>query len=523
MFELNNVPEKILDWMLEGISIPDGVEKLRRYGKIKIIKENYDDEEIEDMAAEYLYSGYGPIEILKIIPHNKVSISVDSLEQEIEKTFGLNHFTDGIKFSLDVDDCKKTTEKPYLELNVTKIRKMKMSAERQRKLETTQKEKEDNKFLIQLSVFDKYIIVVDNYELREIRKMKIINTVLDARAMVLQLRTDQTTADYCMHFFRKLFKTYSFRKFYFDKELIDCIKEEKKGLDGKTYEYIGLKQEELDRSSIIEKKTLKKLRNISDALQSSYDFPDETTGKKFKLESDFFNFVYGEDRDKDKEKEKNKERLKLQLTIGHSRLYFRKFASESIIDYVLDKFPSCHPRTLKLCALVIGHLKDEVAVDKKTKAKEFRLNKNLAMWIEKNVKRTEVRLVCRKHNGLHPDDIDPIMPDFIVGLHCNFSDEKVPGTNTKVLYCHDSENSERIAKILFKRLVEYPALRKKKIELEKHGEKGLRVLCAAKAPTVIVEPFFMSTGEGLEWEKKDADGLAEVYTKAVDEISGLMS
>lgn len=514
MFELNNVPEKILDWMLRGISIPGEVKKLRRYGKIKIIKEKYDDEEIEDMAAEYLYSGYGPIEILKIIPQNEVSISVDSLEQDIEKAFGLNHFTDGIKFSLDVDDCKKTTEKPYLELNVTKIRKMKMSAERQRKLETTQKE--DNKFLIQLSVFDKYIIVVDNYELREIRKMKIINTVLDARAMVLQLRTDQTTADYCMHFFRKLFKTYSFRKFYFDKELIDCIKEKEKGLDGKTYEYIGLKQEELDRSSIIEKKTLKKIRSINAALQSSPDFTAETVKFNFELESDLFNFKYNEDED-----EKKEERLKLQLTIGHSRLYFRKFASESIIDYVLDKLPSCHPPTIKLCALVIGHLKDEAVVNKKTKTKEFRLNKNLAMWIEKNVKRTEVRLVCRKHNGLHPDDIDPIMPDFIVGLHCNFSDEKVPGT--KVLYCHNSENSEKIAEILFKRLVEYPALRKKKIELKKHGEKGLRILCATKAPTVIIEPFFMSTGEGLAWEKKDADGLAEIYTEAVDEISGLMS
>jgi hypothetical protein len=319
-----------------------------------------------------------------------------------------------------------------------------------------------------------------------------------------------------MHFFSKIFNTYSFRKFYFDEELIDCIKVDEKGLGGKTYEYIGLKQEkDLDRSSIIERKTLKKIRYIDAALQSSPDFTDETKKCNFELESDFFNFKYSKDED-----EKSEVRLKLQLTIGHSRLYFRKFASESIIDYVLDKFASCYPRTLKLCALVIGHLKDGQAVDKKISAKEFRLNKNLALWIEKNVKKTEVQLVCRKDIDKLPDDIDPFKPDFIVGLHCNFSDETVPGT--KVLYCYGSENSEKIAEILFKRLVKYPALRKKKIELKKHGEKGFQILCETKAPTVIVEPFFMYTSEGLAWEKKDADGLTEVYTDAVDEISEML-
>lgn len=378
MYDLNNVPESVLDLLLEERRVKiqknlngyirmcfkpvweavkdyvDGnvdtfLEMMRKYHKIIVIGEIYSVGEIEKEAAEYLYSGYGPIVLSKFRRDGSDKIihhyTVENLKAVIERRLKLKRYNDVKRFPLKVDGCLIPIKHGCLELQVSKIKKM-----------------NGGKFLIQLSFKDKYLIVIDEqFELDEILRRKVINCVLDTGRLILQVRAGRTWARSCRRFFEELFGLGAFEAIYFDEPLINRIRNE---LEGRTYQYTGSREDEIAAGGILKdlelgemnvgdwrfivEKILKKHGTIPLDIRDSSDFPSELVD--YRLKTDSFHFdcrdeIESVDRKMEKMRLEFMKKARLELTVGHSRLYFRKFAIESVIDYVLDRLLVCLPET----------------------------------------------------------------------------------------------------------------------------------------------------------------------------------
>ncbi len=172
----------------------------------------------------------------------------------------------------------------------------------------------------------------------------------------------------------------------------------------------------------------------------------------------------------------------------------------------------------KLCALVIGHKKHSPgAVNKRKNLSEFDFNEDLAIRIERRVKKVKVQRIYRRTFESLPHDINLLDPDFIVSLHCNAFNGKASGT--EVLYYHRSEKGKKMAEILLRHLVEYLKLPNRGIKPKTAEDRGGYLLRYTKAPCVIAEPFFIDNDDDLARAQEDIDGLALAYARAIEEIA----
>ncbi len=353
MRELNNVPEGVLDFFLKdkeaeitsrlpeyidkffltavagyiGTSVYRFIERLRKYHKIQIIKDLYTNVQIGQIAAEYLYSGYGPIVILqRKLPDNIIPLLNERyLINLIKEKYKLTDYKDTIRIPLRKNGCEFPIKRECCELQVVKVKEM-----------------TEKKFLIQLSFLEKYNIVVSNrLELIEIPQVKIINCVLDISRELLQLRASYRWARYCILFFKKIFDPEPFVEINIDKMLIEQLEIR---LTGNTYEYIGKRKNKIKEREVIDdlisgkvkvsehpfiiEKTLKKYWRIPFDIRCSPDFSHETVD--YPLKSDLFDFEPPD------EMTSVEEIMKIEISVDRSYIYFRRFATESIIDYVLD-------------------------------------------------------------------------------------------------------------------------------------------------------------------------------------------
>lgn len=175
----------------------------------------------------------------------------------------------------------------------------------------------------------------------------------------------------------------------------------------------------------------------------------------------------------------------------------------------------------KHCVLIIGHKKDSPgAVNKKSGTSEFEFNEKLVSIIEKKVKNTKTQRVHRRTYETLPADLNVINPDFVVSMHCNYSDGRDSGT--AVLYYHKSEKGRELAEILLKHLVDFLKLPNRGIKPKTVEDKGGYLLCYTKAPCIIAESFFIDNDEDLSRAMENFDGLAETYARALDEISKML-
>ena len=172
----------------------------------------------------------------------------------------------------------------------------------------------------------------------------------------------------------------------------------------------------------------------------------------------------------------------------------------------------------KLCALVIGHKKSSPgAVNKSSGLTEFDFNEDLAIRIEKKVKKTEVQRIYRRTYKELPDDINTLDPDFIISLHCNAFNRKASGT--EVLYYHNSDASRTIAEILRRDLVDFLGLPDRGIKPKTSEDRGGYLLRYTSAPCVIAEPFFIDNDQDLSKAKENTEGTAAAYADLIDEMA----
>lgn len=205
-------------------------------------------------------------------------------------------------------------------------------------------------------------------------------------------------------------------------------------------------------------------------------------------------------------------------------LYAAEVVEEAgpVLSNFLEIYFSQEEREKKLCVLVIGHHPDRPGgVNIHSNISEFEFNKDLALRIEKKVQTVRIqKLFTRNYEDL-PRDINYLNPDFVISLHCNYFDSVVSGT--EVLYCHDDHKGKEMAGILLQHLVEHLGLRNRGIVPRRQGELGYHVLCSTNAPCVIAEPFFISNDQDLARVQEDLEGLAQVYTDAINKIAEMIS
>ncbi len=171
----------------------------------------------------------------------------------------------------------------------------------------------------------------------------------------------------------------------------------------------------------------------------------------------------------------------------------------------------------KLCALVIGHSKRSPgAVNSKAGVTEFDFNDDLACYIKRKVKQTDIQQVYRRTYKQLPDDLNELKPDFIVDLHCNAFNTKASGS--EVLYYYKSEKGKQMAEILLKHLVDALKLPNRGIKPRSSEDRGGYLLRYTNAPCVIAEPFFIDNDDDLATAQSNIEALAEAYAMAIDEI-----
>lgn len=175
----------------------------------------------------------------------------------------------------------------------------------------------------------------------------------------------------------------------------------------------------------------------------------------------------------------------------------------------------------KLCALVIGHKKRSPgAVNESSNLTEFDFNDDLALRIEKKVRKTDIQRIYRRTYNELPGDINSLEPDFVVSLHCNAYNKKASGT--EILYYHNSRKGKKMAEVVLKYLVDFLGLPDRGIKAKTAEDRGGYLLRYTDAPCVIAEPFFIDNDDDLARVQRDKDGLAEAYAKAIDETSQLV-
>lgn len=184
---------------------------------------------------------------------------------------------------------------------------------------------------------------------------------------------------------------------------------------------------------------------------------------------------------------------------------------------------SRQPKALssKLCALVIGHKKGSPgAVNIKANLSEFDFNNNLAGIIEEQVRQIAVKLVYRKTYTELPGDINALEPDVVISLHCNAFNRQASGTET--LYYEKSVKGRQVAATIQRHLVNQLGLQDRGITAKGTEDRGGYLLRYTKAPCVIAEPFFIDNDADLAVARKNLNGLALAYARAIDELPSLL-
>lgn len=121
------------------------------------------------------------------------------------------------------------------------------------------------------------------------------------------------------------------------------------------------------------------------------------------------------------------------------------------------------------------------------------------------------------YSGL-PSKVNQLDPDFIVSLHANAAGEFATGT--EMLYWHDSESGEVLARTLQRHVVAVLGLRDRGVKPRQSHHRGSHLLKSTRAPCVIAEPFFISNFKDLRRARAKKGQLVRAYVEAIQHYAG---
>lgn len=117
-----------------------------------------------------------------------------------------------------------------------------------------------------------------------------------------------------------------------------------------------------------------------------------------------------------------------------------------------------------------------------------------------------------------PHKVNRLDPDFIVSLHANAAGEFATGT--EMLYWHDSEKGEVLARTLQRHVVAAMGLRDRGVKPRQSHHRGSHLLRSTRAPCVITEPFFISNMKDLRRARARKTELVQAYVESIQHYAG---
>jgi len=169
-----------------------------------------------------------------------------------------------------------------------------------------------------------------------------------------------------------------------------------------------------------------------------------------------------------------------------------------------------------MVALVIGHsIKDKGAYNSTYNISEFIFNEALVKEVSTQLDSRYIDNVIIYRRTLQelPNDINEYDPSFVISFHCNAFNKVATGS--EVLYWHNSDNSEILAKILQTELVDIFGLTDRGIKTIYDDDRGAFLLKYVKAPCVILEPFFIDNDNDYSYALEKYDKLVEAIVNGI--------
>lgn len=309
MFELKNVPDVIFSLIL--LAKGENITGLRKYQKLKMVEEMYDEQVLNDLLEEFLYSRYGPIDISEIFPIGDFNLS-------------------------DLEG-----KKPEIKIGEEKL-----------KYDIVKREPLNaNKYLIQLSFPGEYdVIINNNHELKEIHRRKIVNCIIDTDILIMQVRAGAFWAKKCKLVLEKYLSNYfSIKSIKMNDKMIYGLK---KKLVGAAFIHEGKKKKEIFNNETpprIKYKILKRDNEPKDIRHAAefgiemlnYDLYSESF--HFEIEGEIAELISVETMIENgiektiKSIRSVSKSMDLKLTVNRAMIYFRKFPTDHVIDLVLKK------------------------------------------------------------------------------------------------------------------------------------------------------------------------------------------
>lgn len=169
-----------------------------------------------------------------------------------------------------------------------------------------------------------------------------------------------------------------------------------------------------------------------------------------------------------------------------------------------------------LIALVVGHKSQSTGAGNKThNITEWEYNARLALDVWRLMTygpaSFEACVVHRRTYSKLPGDINRVVPQLVVSMHCNAFNTKVSGTET--LYYHRSVQGEEVAKAMQKVFVSELRLPDRGLLRIDREDRGGMVLAETNAPAVLCEPFFIDNDNDLE--RANSIEMANLYYRAI--------
>ena len=173
--------------------------------------------------------------------------------------------------------------------------------------------------------------------------------------------------------------------------------------------------------------------------------------------------------------------------------------------------------TLRL-GIIVGHSHEyQGARSISGQISELLYNDELAKEIVKRLSRTVSiipTLIYRKGTYSQlPRVVNATGVDIALSLHCNAFNNQASGS--EVLYYGKSKNSEHLAKLMQKHLVEALHLPNRGIKPLIFRGRGLHLLKKTSMPCIIVEPFFIDNPNDLDHANNRRSDLIQSYVLAI--------
>jgi N-acetylmuramoyl-L-alanine amidase len=166
--------------------------------------------------------------------------------------------------------------------------------------------------------------------------------------------------------------------------------------------------------------------------------------------------------------------------------------------------------------IVIGHSsKDQGATDKNNGMTEF-LYANAVAYNILDIKGLDVKIVYRNTTYRNlPAEINKYDSDLNICLHLNAANKSAEGSE---VLSSGSKKSLVFANIIASKMAELFGVNNRGVKIRKKGQRGSNVLVNTKAPTVILEPFFIDNSNDLELDETKVRQYAALICACIDEF-----